>query len=224
LFLKYYLRSTLPSLSRSYELTRKYRLYKNIQRMQQTHGFQNFHIFQEFSSSFSKDKGAWIIKPVASSRGRGIYLVSNPSQIPLDENILVGNPLLTDGFKFDVRLYVLLYEEGLVRFATVKYDHAMANIKNQFMHLTNYSVNKKSSDYVSCDDPEVEDYGNKWSMSAMLRYLRQEGKDTTLLMGQIEDLIIKAVLSAEIHIATACKMFVPHRCNCFGKTDHNHEI
>ncbi|XP_051579128.1 tubulin polyglutamylase TTLL5 isoform X2 [Myxocyprinus asiaticus] len=66
-----------------------------------------------------------------------------------------------------------------------------------------------------CDDPEVEDYGNKWSMSAMLRYLRQEGKDTTLLMGQIEDLIIKSVVSAEIHIATACKMFVPHRCNCF---------
>lgn len=31
----------------------------------------------------------------------------------------------------------------------------------------------------SCDDPEVEDYGNKWSMSAVLRYLRQEGKDTT---------------------------------------------
>ncbi|XP_067224643.1 tubulin polyglutamylase TTLL5 isoform X6 [Chanodichthys erythropterus] len=224
---------------RSYELTRKDRLYKNIQRMQQTHGFQNFHIvpqtfvlpaeYQEFSSSFSKDKGAWIIKPVASSRGRGIYLVSNPSQIPLDENILVSryisNPLLIDDFKFDVRLYVLvtsydplliyLYEEGLARFATVKYNHATANIKNQFMHLTNYSVNKKSSDYVSCDDPEVEDYGNKWSMSAMLRYLRQEGKDTTLLMGQIEDLIVKAVLSAEIHIATACKMFVPHRCNCF---------
>uniref|UniRef100_A0A672SGJ2 Tubulin--tyrosine ligase-like protein 5 n=1 Tax=Sinocyclocheilus grahami TaxID=75366 RepID=A0A672SGJ2_SINGR len=224
---------------RSYELTRKDRLYKNIQRMQQTHGLQNFHIvpqtfvlpaeFQEFSSSFSKDKGAWIIKPVASSRGRGIYLVSSPSQIPLDENILVSryisNPLLIDGFKFDVRLYVLvtsydplliyLYEEGLARFATVKYDHATANIKNQFMHLTNYSVNKKSSDYVSCDDPEVEDYGNKWSMSAMLRYLRQEGKDTTLLMGQIEELIIKALLSAEIHIATACKMFVPHRCNCF---------
>lgn len=30
-----------------------------------------------------------------------------------------------------------------------------------------------------CPDPEVEDYGNKWSMSAMLRYLRQIGKDTT---------------------------------------------
>ncbi|XP_026790166.3 tubulin polyglutamylase TTLL5 isoform X1 [Pangasianodon hypophthalmus] len=224
---------------RSNELTRKDRLYKNIQRMQQAHGFQNFHIvpqtfvlpaeYQEFCNAFCKDKGPWIIKPVASSRGRGIYLVSSPSQISLDENILVSryisNPLLIDDFKFDVRLYVLVtsydpviiyvYEEGLTRFATVKYDHAVKNIKNQFMHLTNYSVNKKSSDYVSCDDPEVEDYGNKWSMSAMLRYLKQEGKDTTLLMGQIEDLIIKAVLSAELQIATACKMFVPHRNNCF---------
>ncbi|KAA0711549.1 Tubulin polyglutamylase TTLL5 [Triplophysa tibetana] len=221
---------------RSYELTRKDHLYKNIQRMQQTHGFHNFHIvpqtfllpaeYQEFSN-----KGPWIIKPVASSRGRGIYLISSLSQIPLDENILVSryisNPLLIDDFKFDVRLYVLvtsydplivyLYEEGLARFATVKYDHATANIKNQFMHLTNYSVNKKSRDYVCSDDPEVEDYGNKWSMSAMLRYLKHEGRDTTLLMGQIEELIIKAVLSAEIHIATACKMFVPHRWNCFGR-------
>ncbi|KAM3594469.1 uncharacterized protein V6R79_008429 [Siganus canaliculatus] len=224
---------------RSYELTRKDRLYKNIQRMQQTHGFKDFHIvpqtfvlpteYQEFCNCFAKDKGPWIVKPVASSRGRGIYLVSNPNQISMDENILVSryihNPLLIDGFKFDVRLYVLVtsydplliyvYEEGLARFATVKYDRTSRNIKNTFMHLTNYSLNKKSSDYVSCDDPEVEDYGNKWSMSAVLRYLKQEGKDTTLLMGQVEDLIVKALLSAELQIATACKMFVPHKTNCF---------
>lgn len=224
---------------RSYELTRKDRLFKNIQRMQQLNGFKNFHIvpqtfllpveYQEFCSAYSKDKGPWIIKPVASSRGRGIYLVSNPNQIPLDENILVSryisNPLLIDDFKFDVRLYVLvtsydpltiyLYEEGLTRFATVKYDRATKNIKNQFMHLTNYSVNKKSSDYVSCDDPEVEDYGNKWSMSAMLRYLKQEGKDTTSLMAKVEDLVIKTVIGAELQIATSCKMFMPHKGNCF---------
>uniref|UniRef100_A0A8C7YFF0 Tubulin--tyrosine ligase-like protein 5 n=1 Tax=Oryzias sinensis TaxID=183150 RepID=A0A8C7YFF0_9TELE len=224
---------------RSYELTRKDRLYKNIQRMQQTHGFKHFHIipqtfvlpseYQEFRSCFAKDKGPWIIKPVASSRGRGIYLVSNPNQISMDDNILVSryinNPLLIDDFKFDMRLYVLVtsydplliyvYEEGLARFATVKYDQTSTNIKNTFMHLTNYSLNKKSSDYVSCDDPEVEDYGNKWSMSAVLRYLKQEGKDTTLLMSQIEDLIIKAVLSAEQQISTACKTFVPHKTNCF---------
>lgn len=33
------------------------------------------------SDCFAKDKGPWIIKPVASSRGRGIYLVSNVSDL-----------------------------------------------------------------------------------------------------------------------------------------------
>lgn len=33
------------------------------------------------SDCFVKDKGPWIIKPVASSRGRGIYLVSNVSHL-----------------------------------------------------------------------------------------------------------------------------------------------
>ncbi|KAL6062699.1 hypothetical protein STEG23_014899, partial [Scotinomys teguina] len=260
---------------RSYELTRKDRLYKNIIRMQHTHGFKAFHIlpqtfllpaeYAEFCNSYSKDRGPWIVKPVASSRGRGVYLINNPNQISLEENILVSryinNPLLIDDFKFDVRLYVLvtsydplviyLYEEGLASpghglaalsavtspvlchvcavvcflslvlfwsFSSLQlcgYDQGSKNIRNQFMHLTNYSVNKKSGDYVSCDDPEVEDYGNKWSMSAMLRYLKQEGKDTTALMAHVEDLIIKTIISAELAIATACKTFVPHRSSCF---------
>ena len=33
--------------------------------------------------------------------------------------------------------------------------------------------------YCRNDDPEVEDYGNKWSLSALLRYLRAMGRDTT---------------------------------------------
>uniref|UniRef100_A0A8D2PTF4 Tubulin--tyrosine ligase-like protein 5 n=1 Tax=Zosterops lateralis melanops TaxID=1220523 RepID=A0A8D2PTF4_ZOSLA len=224
---------------RSYELTRKDRLYKNVCRMQLTHGFKAFHIlpqtfilpteYQDFCNTYSKDRGPWIVKPVASSRGRGVYLVNNPNQIIVEDNILVSryisNPLLIDDFKFDVRLYVLvtsydplviyLYEEGLARFATVRYDHTSKNIKNQFMHLTNYSVNKKSGDYVSSDDPEIEDYGNKWSMSAMLRYLKQEGRDTAALMASVEDLIIKALVSAELSIASACKSFLSHRGSCF---------
>ncbi|KAJ7410224.1 tubulin tyrosine ligase like 5 [Willisornis vidua] len=250
---------------RSYELTRKDRLYKNVTRMQLAHGFKTFHIlpqtfilpteYQDFCNTYSKDRGPWIVKPVASSRGRGVYLINHPSQIVVEDNILVSryisNPLLIDesvkisqldmmserylqsltldnrisDFKFDVRLYVLvtsydplviyLYEEGLARFATVRYDQASRNIKNQFMHLTNYSVNKKSGDYVSCDDPEVEDYGNKWSMSAMLRYLKQEGRDTAALMANVEDLIIKTVVSAELAIASACKSFLSHRGSCF---------
>ena len=84
-------------------------------------------------------------------------------------------------FEFDVRLYVAvtsydpliiyLYEEGMARFATIKYDTSNRHIKNQWMHLTNYSINKKNQDYVRCDDAEQEDYGNKWTLGALLRPL-----------------------------------------------------
>ena len=61
------------------------------------------------------------------------------------------NPLLIDGYKWDLRIYVAItsinplriyiYEEGLVRFASEKYD--TSDLKNVFSHLTNYSINKK---------------------------------------------------------------------------------
>ncbi|XP_052057766.1 tubulin polyglutamylase TTLL5-like isoform X14 [Mytilus californianus] len=224
---------------RSYEITRKDRLFKNVQRMQQIKGVKHFDFippsfilpseYQDFCACFLREKGTWIVKPVASSRGRGVFLVNHPDQVPLDENLIVckylANPLLIDGFKFDVRLYVCvtsydpltiyLFEEGLTRFATVKYEKSNRHIRNQCMHLTNYSVNKKSDDYVKNDDPEVEDYGNKWSLGALLRYLRSHGKDTAALMMKIEDVIIKTIISVELPIATACKMFMPHKGNCF---------
>ena len=67
--------------------------------------------------------------------------------------------LCAAGFKFDLRVYVAvtsydplviyLYEEGLARFATVRYDQKVPkNLRNHCMHLTNYSVNKKSGDFV----------------------------------------------------------------------------
>lgn len=110
-----------------------------------------------------------------------------------------------------------LYEEGLTRFATVKYDQNVKNIKNTCMHLTNYSLNKKNDRYVHCNDPDVEDYGNKWSMGALLRFLFSQGKDTFSLMTNIEEIVIKTLLSVESPLASAARMFVPNRGNCFGK-------
>ena len=34
---------------------------------------------------------------------------------------------------------------------------------------------------------------------------------------RIEDVVIKTLLSVELSIATACKMFMPFRGNCFGE-------
>lgn len=85
------------------------------------------------------------------------------------------------------------------------------------MHLTNYSLNKKNDRYVHCNDPDVEDYGNKWSMGALLRFLFSQGKDTFSLMTNIEEIVIKTLLSVESPLASAARMFVPNRGNCFGK-------
>ena len=42
------------------------------------------------------------------------------------------------------RLY--LHKDGLVRFATESYDEEAENLKNPFVHLTNYAVNRSNQD------------------------------------------------------------------------------
>ena len=74
----------------------------------------------------------------------------------------VDNPLLIDGYKFDLRIYVglmsinplriYIYEDGLVRFATQKYQSSLnsnaSNAKAQkYVHLTNYSLNKNNANF-----------------------------------------------------------------------------
>ena len=38
-----------------------------------------YYVYCLFQDAFLKDKGPWIVKPVASSRGRGIYLIKDVS-------------------------------------------------------------------------------------------------------------------------------------------------
>ena len=73
-----------------------------------------------------------IVKPEASSQGKGIYLTREVDDIPMDEHVVVqlylNNPLLMDKLKFDLRLYVVilginplrvfLSKEGLARLST----------------------------------------------------------------------------------------------------------
>lgn len=83
------------------------------------------------------------------------------------------------------------------------------------MHLCNYSINKYHSDYIRSSDAQDEDVGHKWTLSALLRHLKLQGCDTHLLMLNIEDVIIKAVLACAQTIISACRMFVPNVNNCF---------
>lgn len=151
-----------------------------------------------------------------------------PEQIPSDDQVIVSkyisDPLCIDEHKCDVRLYVVvtsfdplviyLYEEGLVRLATVKYDKTVENLWNPCMHLCNYSINKYHLDYIKATESD-EDVGHKWTFSALLRHLKSQGNDTTSLMQAIEDVIIKSIFACSQSIVSACKMFVPNQNNCF---------
>ena len=72
----------------------------------------------------------------------------------------MNEPYLIDGLKFDIRIYVLvlscdpmkifMHREGLVRFATEKYEKIKINgdretLKNMYVHLTNYALNKDNA-------------------------------------------------------------------------------
>ena len=103
----------------------------------------------------------------------------------------------------------------MARFATVKYDMKSDSLDNPWIHLTNYSLNKDNPEYVKSDNTDDENVGSKWTLGALLRYLKEEERvDTRKVMKNIEDIIIKTIISAEGPIAEAVSKCVRHRGNC----------
>eukprot|EP00416_Gambierdiscus_australes_P013293 CAMPEP_0171135984 /NCGR_PEP_ID=MMETSP0766_2-20121228/130697_1 /TAXON_ID=439317 /ORGANISM="Gambierdiscus australes, Strain CAWD 149" /LENGTH=485 /DNA_ID=CAMNT_0011599501 /DNA_START=28 /DNA_END=1486 /DNA_ORIENTATION=- len=134
----------------------------------------------------------------------------------------VPNPLLIFGYKFDLRIYVVvlsfdplkvyLNDEGLVRLATEKYSASPDTLDKQTMHLTNYSVNKVSPAFVQNRDgrdmadsvidrkqqPTVEGPGaSKWSLSELRAHFARQGLDYKLMLERVKDLIIKTLIAVE---------------------------
>lgn len=84
----------------------------------------------------ASNQDIFIMKPVAAAKGQGIKLITKKDKIKKKKGFLISeyikNPHLINGYKYDLRLYVVvtsfdplkiyLYKEGLCRFATEKYD------------------------------------------------------------------------------------------------------
>ena len=109
----------------------------------------------------------WISKPVSASCGRGIKILNNSTSVPPStEGVLISryimNPHLINNLKYDLRVYVLvtsfcplkvyIYNDGLVRFATEPYTNDPKAIGAKFVHLTNFSINKKNTKFVKNND------------------------------------------------------------------------
>ncbi|XP_040842459.1 tubulin polyglutamylase TTLL4 isoform X1 [Ochotona curzoniae] len=223
----------------SFQIGRKDRLWRNLSRMQSRFGKKEFSFFpQSFilpqdakllrKAWESGSRQKWIVKPPASARGIGIQVIHKWSQLPKRRPLLVQRylhkPYLISGSKFDLRIYVYvtsyyplrvyLFSDGLVRFASCKYSPSMKSLGNKFMHLTNYSVNKKNAEYQANAD-ETACQGHKWALKALWTYLSQKGVNSDAIWEKIKDAVVKTIISSEPYVTNLLKMYVrrPYSCH-----------
>lgn len=143
----------------------------------------------------------WIVKPHDLSRGRKIFVMRRLDELCYDQQSIIqryiSQPLTIGGYKLDLRLYVVvpsvhplqvwLYDEGLVRFASAKYDTARHG--DPFSHLTNSSINKTSPS-AGFDKEEVGS-GCKWMLSRLKTWVQSTAGAATwdLLWGRIINIV-----------------------------------
>lgn len=91
-----------------------------------------------------------------------------------------------------LRLFV--YNDGLARFATTKYQTPNdSNLNNQCMHLTNYAINKLSDNFIRDND-----IGSKRSIkSVFLELEKTRGIDKEAVWERICDALVKTILTVQ---------------------------
>ena len=219
---------------KSTAITKKDSLARNMKRMKGVHGATVYNFnpmafnlpndYTKFLAEFSRlrDKNPdkpqyWICKPADMSRGRGIFVFKDINELQYDCNAVVqtyiANPLLISGYKFDLRIYVLvpsfhplkiyIFQEGLVRFSTEKFD--LGSLKNVYSHLTNTSINKYGPSYLM--DKERVGPGCKWTLTQLRHYFRQININDSQLFIKIQYIVILTVLIQANQ--------VPKVSNCF---------
>ena len=177
----------------------------------------------------SNNKHMYIIKPAASSCGKGIKVVGPKTQVNKKNGYIVcqyiSNPHLIDGFKYDLRIYVcvtcfdplkiFLFREGLVRFATQKYSNNPKNLDKRFVHLTNYSVNKKADDYVKSGADDDGEDASKWNLYQLRHWFSKNGINYNQILNRIKDVVIKTCIAHEPQITGTYSRCNKNRNVCF---------
>ncbi|XP_019494046.1 PREDICTED: tubulin polyglutamylase TTLL6 isoform X1 [Hipposideros armiger] len=198
------------------EICRKDLLARNMNRMLKMFP-KDFHFFPRTwclpadwgdlqNYSRSRKNKTYICKPDSGCQGRGIFMTRTVKEIKPEEDMIcqlyLSKPFIIDGFKFDLRVYVLMtscdplrifaYSEGLVRFATTSYSPPCTdNLEDICMHLTNYSINKHSSNFIR----DVHS-GSKRKLSTFNMYMERHGYNVEQIWRDIEDVIVKTIISA----------------------------
>lgn len=176
----------------------------------------------DFASVLAKNKSkTFIVKPEASSQGKGIYLVKKPEDLQDTDHYIaqqyLTKPFLIDGLKFDFRIYVLvagcdplrifIHEEGLARFATQPYQAPKKkNLDQAYIHLTNYAINKNNPDFIQNQEVKDEHVAHKRRLSSVLiviykQKLEEQGYNVVELWDRICDIVIKCLCTVQPNLA-----------------------
>ena len=94
-----------------------------------------------------------------------------------------------------------LYNDGLVRFASESYKDNDNDLENNFIHLTNFAVNREHKD----KDREIRDgvMGSvKWTVRSLRKYLEGRGEDWGKIWRDIEDVCVKTLLCGHYDMLT----------------------
>ncbi|XP_071083984.1 probable tubulin polyglutamylase TTLL9 [Haliotis cracherodii] len=222
-----------------YELTRKNLMVKNLKRLRRhieresgkleaqkcdffptTYELPSeYHIFVD---EFRRNPGSiWIMKPIAKSQGKGIFLFKRLKDItdwkkgteyqPISDankdgpetyvvQRYIENPYLIGGRKFDIRVYVLVTSYNplrvwLYRDGFARFSNtrfSLESIENNYVHLTNVAIQKTAPDY----DPEK---GCKWSTQQLRQYLtaRHKREDVEKMLNQMQEVFILSLQSTQ---------------------------
>jgi tubulin polyglutamylase TTLL6/13 len=169
-----------------------------------------------------------------STRQQSFYqqdLVLEPEVFQRDHSYVVQKylkaPALWLGHKFDFRIYVLitsvvdpmtiyLYNDGLVRLASEKYQ-GCSNHHDAFVHLTNYSLNKKNNNF---DDVNHKLRLKDCLQGTLTQPPSKRGKEGATrqaadIWAEIESIVVKTVLTVQPqlqHIYRSCQPKEPDCC------------
>mmetsp|Transcript_4711 Transcript_4711/g.8348 ORF Transcript_4711/g.8348 Transcript_4711/m.8348 type:complete len:624 (+) Transcript_4711:268-2139(+) len=156
----------------------------------------------------NKDR-QFILKPTDRGEGAGIVVVDDwhqlvnwKSKFPDNDEVVVQtylpNPFLINQRKWDMRTYVLvtsvnplrayMFRDGLVRFASSKYEKDAKGGGKATSFLTNTSVNKKNG--IAVDELT-------WPFPKVYRWLKANDFDPDMLWSRIESAVTRMLLSAE---------------------------
>ena len=165
-------------------------------------------------ANHNKADNYWIMKPVGLSRGRGISVVNDIADVSYSRPIVIQryiqNPLCFMGYKFDLRMYVLvtffspleafIYKDGLARFGSRQYSLGPESLKDRRIHLTNSSVQKEyTSDEVDRSHPTYlagsRGYESKVAFTWLWKRLEGIDMDTKELWRKLVDVCRTALIT-----------------------------